>query len=371
MKKLLSVILAGLALVACGGNSYNIKGELEGVADSTVVTLNVIENGELSPIDSAILKGGKFRFQGETDTCRLAFVTFNDLDGAMSGCQLFLEKGSIKVRFSQITGEQHTSGTVNNNAFQDFYDKTGVLNDKAEELEDKLRITAASDGDGTGLVEEMNALQDEFRLLVAQSISDNADNEFGYQQLLESYDMFEPEELAEFIEALAPAFGNREEMGILSEMTSQQLRTANGAQYSDFECDMLDSSFETPSKAKLSSFVSQNKLVLLDFWASWCSPCMNEVPFVKAAFEKYAEKGFTVVSVSVDDDLQDWKDAVRENGMTWPQLWNGNDAQGETAARLYSVSAIPSTFLIDSEGTIIGRNLRGEELEAALADYFK
>lgn len=370
MKKTLAALFVATILVSCG-NRYSIQGNFEAVPDSTMVTLNVIDYNGISAIDSAMLMDGKFSLSGKTDSCQLAYIIF-ETEGEQGVCQLFLEPGKIKVRYDFVSGEQNTVGTPNNDAFQEFYDSTGTLNAKAMELEDKIRITAASNGDAHGFIDEMNALQDEYRALVGKSIIQNSNKIFGYQQLLESYDMFEPEELTEFIDALTPSFGDRPELIQLAQMVSMQMLTATGAPYIDFECSILDQKTQKNNdKATLSSFVSENKVTLLDFWATWCSPCMSEVPYLKAAYEKYASKGFQIVSVSVDEDIDEWKQTISEQGMTWPQMWNGLDDMAASPAMMYSVSAIPSSFLIDAEGTIIGRNLRGEELEAALEDFFK
>lgn len=117
----------------------------------------------------------------------------------------------------------------------------------------------------------------------------------------------------------------------------------------------------------LSSVIAKNKYVLLDFWASWCGPCMGEVPNLKAAYKKYKSKGFEIVSVSVDDDQDAWKKAISDNGMDWIQLLD-SDERESSASLVYGVRSIPSTFLIDSEGTIIERNLRGGELEEKLKE---
>lgn len=370
MKKTLALLLVATSLVACNG-SFSVKGTFEGVPDSTMVTLNVVDSEAVITIDSTMLQNGQFCFKGKTDTCRLAWVAY-ETPMDQGACQFFLEKGSIAVTFSSLSGEQSTSGTPNNDAFQKFYAETGVLNEKAMELEDKLKITAATEGDGHDIVNELNALQDEYRSLVAASIKDNAELEFGYEQLFQSYDMFEPEELTELIAALSPAFGDQPDLLRLSQMVSMQMLTAAGAQYLDFECDLLDPKTQsTGSKAALSGIVSTSKLTLLDFWATWCTPCMNELPYLKAAYEKYSSKGFQIVSVSVDEDMAAWKNTISEQGMAWPQMWNGLDDIDNTPAAMYAVRAIPSSFLIDADGTIIGRNLRGEELDAALEDYFK
>jgi peroxiredoxin len=95
------------------------------------------------------------------------------------------------------------------------------------------------------------------------------------------------------------------------------------------------------------------------------------LPNLKAAYKKFKSKGFEIVSVSVDDGTEEWIQAVKDNGMNWVQMWNGYEDLENSPAVMYSITAIPATFLIDADGTIIGRNLRDSELEEALEDYFK
>lgn len=371
MKKLLSVVLGLLALASCGVNdSYRIKGTVTGLEDGTVMTLNVVQYGSLTSLDSAIVKGGKFSFKGETDTARVAVVTF-DIDDNTGGCELFLERGTIELMVDALTGEQHLAGTPNNDAFQAFLDDTESLNDEALELEDKIRITIASKGDPSDLYNQMGDLQDRFKNLLAKSILDNSQLAYAYQQLIDNYSLFEPDEVMEMLEKLAPTFGGDLVFSQLTAMINAQLSTSLGHQYIDFEAAVLDKKGNYTNKVKLSDYVSKNKLVFLDFWASWCTPCMNEVPNLKAAYKKFKSKGFEIVSVSVDEDTEEWRKAIKDNGMDWVQLWNGLEDLENSPAMDYSVSAIPSTFLIDADGTIIGRNLRGDELENALTDYFK
>lgn len=119
---------------------------------------------------------------------------------------------------------------------------------------------------------------------------------------------------------------------------------------------------------KLSSL--RGKVVLIDFWASWCGPCRRENPNVVRVYSKYKDKGFTVYSVSLDQDKAKWEDAIRADNLSWP--YHVSDLQGwkSAAAKLYGVSAIPKTFLIDQNGIIIGKDLRGEQLERKLAELF-
>ncbi len=369
MKRILFALLALVLLVSCGKDSYKIKGEIQGVEDGCVMVLSTLEYDGLNTLDSTVVKDGKFTFKGETDTAQVAVITF-EIEDQMRGCQLFLERGNITVLIDVESGNQYLAGAPNNDAFQKFYDDTEVFNDEADELEDRIQVTLASGGDASIFYKQMGDLQERFAALLAQSIEENADKFYGYQQLMDNYSLLEPEVVMGLLEKLAPKFGQDIMLMQLTSMTQAQLATSLGHPYIDFEAPILDKKYGFEGKANLSDYVGKNKVILLDFWASWCTPCINEIPNLKAAYKKFKSKGFEIVSVSVDDGTDEWIEAVKANGMNWVQLWNGADDIQNSAVAKYSITAIPSTFLIDSEGTIIGRNLRDNELEEALEDFF-
>ncbi|HIG27078.1 MAG TPA: TlpA family protein disulfide reductase [Verrucomicrobiales bacterium] len=110
----------------------------------------------------------------------------------------------------------------------------------------------------------------------------------------------------------------------------------------------------------------KGKVVLLDFWATWCGPCIGELPHVMAAYEKHHSKGFDIIGISLDRKLADLQGFIEKKKMPWVQHLNGAEG-GSDLAQTYGINSIPATFLLDGEGKVIGRNLRGPALEAAVA----
>lgn len=111
----------------------------------------------------------------------------------------------------------------------------------------------------------------------------------------------------------------------------------------------------------------RGKYVLIDFWASWCGPCRMENPNVVKMYNKYKDKGFAIYGVSLDKDKNAWLGAIKKDGLTWT---HGSDLKfwSSAVAQLYGVSAIPATYLLDKDGKVIAKNLRGQSLEAKLGE---
>jgi peroxiredoxin len=131
-----------------------------------------------------------------------------------------------------------------------------------------------------------------------------------------------------------------------------------GNPFPDFQEQDLDGKPISISRHK-------GKVVLVDFWATWCGPCLMELPYVMATYEKHHKNGFEIVGISFDQDLAHMKQFIAANKMTWQQFFDVG--AGNKLALKYAVATIPATFLLDGRGIIIARDLRGEELEKAVA----
>jgi peroxiredoxin len=152
---------------------------------------------------------------------------------------------------------------------------------------------------------------------------------------------------------------------LLAEMMAQEetkkieRSLAIGNQFPDFNEKDIDGK-------PLSAANYKGKVVMLDFWATWCGPCMNEMPNVIKIYGKFHPKGFEIIGISLDSDKDRLTTVLKEEKMTWRQYFDGKGWENKLAQK-YGVGSIPATFLLDREGKIIGKGLRGEELEEAVA----
>ena len=128
----------------------------------------------------------------------------------------------------------------------------------------------------------------------------------------------------------------------------------------------LDLKFTSVDGQSIDLSKMRGKVVLVDFWATWCPPCRGEVPNVVAAYQKYHDKGFEIIGISLDEDKDTLAGFIKEKEMTWPQYYDGKQWQNKMALK-YGVTQIPSTYLLGKDGKIIAKQLRGEELDSAVA----
>ena len=191
-----------------------------------------------------------------------------------------------------------------------------------------------------------------------KKIMENADNQLGLFLTISNATLFSPEEMEQLIASLPENTRNNVAVKNIAAAIAQQKKTAIGQPYTDFEMNTPEG-----EALKISDFVSKNKITVLDFWASWCGPCMAEAPEMVRLYQKVHALGVEFVGVSLDTDEKAWKKAIADKGLAWPQGSELKEWQHNNGAKLYTVEGIPYTVVLSQEGTILAKGLRAEQLE--------
>lgn len=367
MKKLsyLVIATAALGMVACtGGNKagYVITGTVEGANDGDTVYLQEATGRNLTKLDTAVIAKGTFTFKGTQDSAVSRYVTCN-VNGEPLMVDFFLENGKINVALTKE--DDSVTGTASNDAYQDIRAQINGISKKMRSIYEAMADTTLSDEQKEAKQKEGAQLEEQYDSVIKEGVKKNITNPVGVFLFKQTYYSNSTEENAALLEQIPANFQNDETIVRIKELTEKQKKTAVGTKFIDFE-------MQTPAgkTVKLSDYVGKGKVVLIDFWASWCGPCRREMPNLVETYAKYKGKNFEIVGVSLDQDAAAWKESIKKLNMTWPQMSDLKFWQSE-GAQLYAVNSIPHTVLIDGEGTIIARGLHGDKLNDKIAEAVK
>lgn len=367
MKKLtyLAITATALTIAACTGenkNGYVITGSVEGAADGDTVYLQEANGRELVKIDTAIIRNGTFTFKGQQDSAVNRYLTCQVNNQPML-MDFFLENGKIKVELGKENDS--ATGTPSNDAYQEIREKIDGIGKKTNQIFNMLGDTLLTDEQREAKLKEAEQLEAEYSAALKAAVKKNIGNAVGIHLFKRTFYENSVDENDALLQQIPANFQSDEAIVKIKEMTEKQKRTAVGTKFIDFE-------MKTPEEkaVKLSDYAGKGKVVLVDFWASWCGPCRREMPNLVEAYAKYKGKNFEIVGVSLDQDAEAWKESIKSLKMTWPQMSDLKLWQNE-GAQLYAVNSIPHTVLIDGEGTIIARGLHGDGLTEKLAEVVK
>jgi len=353
--KIIHLLFMAAILYSCSSEPhYVIKGNIEG-SDSVTFLIQKREAGAIINIDSAISKKGSFKMKGTVgypDMVQL--VALN----SMQRLAFYLENSGITINGKlDSLYNAGVTGSKTQDEYQSFIDSNKPLSERYSALYAEYQSARQSTNTNeiARIEKEAEAIQNEMTQLEKDFVKNNPSSYVSPAILRNlSYDM-DAIEIEEAINTLDADIAQSPVAQDLMARAQVMKAVAVGQKAPDFTLDDVDG-----NPVALSSKIG-SKLLLVDFWAAWCNPCRQENPNVVKIYKDFNKKGVDIFGVSLDRDKEDWVKAIADDRLTWThvsdlQYWNS------AAAKLYAVNAIPANFLLDENGIIIARNLRGEDL---------
>lgn len=356
MKKITYLVAMTLMIASCSSEThYVVKGKIEG-SGSLTFYLQKREAGKLVNIDSAISKKGVFTLKGGAiEYPQLVQLVAGDTRKRTS---FYLENSIITVKGSlDSLFKAEISGSKTQDEYKAFVNSNKPLSDFYSNIYSQYQ--EATQSGNTTLLADIERRADSVQTEMLNNQKNfvlNNPSSYVTPSILGSisYEM-EGDELEAMINKLDTAITALPQIVSLKERVIQMKVVAIGKKAPDFTMNDVNG-----NPVSLSLKIG-SKLLLIDFWAAWCGPCRKENPNVVKAYNEFNKQGFDILGVSLDNNREDWIKAIADDKLTWTHvsdLQRGNNA----AAKLYAVYVIPSNFLLDQTGTIIAKNLSGDDL---------
>jgi len=338
--------------------TYTITGTAEGIQDGTEVRLQELFNNRPVVLSKAV------------EDKDMHFINVIGVQGALP---IILENADIDITINRENiNESAVLGTKDNDLLTSYTKQLNEVNTLSQELSmqyqnaqkmgnESIKQAIGKSFDSIREVQsnyELNLVKENKETITSLKVLERMMHSKRYSAI-EIQELFNnaPKELQE-----SPSGKS------ITKFLNPMLATAEGAIAPNFEAPNPEGQL-----LALNDITSKNKVTIVDFWAAWCGPCRRENPNLVKIYEKYHEKGLEIVGVSLDgstkqpDPKAAWMKAIADDGLTWKQVSNLKYFD-DPIARSYSINAIPATFLLDQEGKIIGKELRGAALENKIAE---
>lgn len=374
MKSIITIGIIGLLLVSCKEDirtDYVINGQAEGVYNGIRIYLKYSdEKGREIAIDTAIVFDEKFQMTGKIDAPAMHLLTVNNIQGKVL---FMLENSEIDVVINKDNIFESTiTGSKTNSAYVKFKDGMKEIRDKSQIPMNALKQIRSSEKTAKkdSLTKVLELLSERNKAYPLKFINENEDSEFSLY-LIKS----QVQNPKIYITTYKAAYDNLssrlkatikgKEIGLkLNEIYEKFKKTESlniGKVAPNFEAPTPDGNLVSLNDIK-------GKVTIIDFWAAWCGPCRKENPNVVRIYEKYHDQGLEIIGVSLDgqsrqkDPKKAWLEAIEKDKLSWTQVSNLKYFN-DPVAQLYNINAIPATFILDKDGIIVAKNLRGQALD--------
>ena len=325
----ISVVTMFCACTVSTPDSYTITGLLpDSTANGKEFVIKDLFSREV--ISTSVIDGNTFKFEGVSDTTKLCNIQVKD--SKLYGI-FILENGNINIDLSSPKNAYLPSGTKNNDVMAQIWEICDTIS-KVNIKTESQKWFDKHNNDIIGLLlfcsDLYNLLEDEAKLATIEGFGSYLKE---HKTVKEAYDRLKAKKV-----------------------------TAVGQQYIDIKGTDISG-----NKIALSDFVGKGNYVLVDMWASWCTPCKMEIPNIAEVYNRYKDKGLTVLGIFVWDEVKNLEPTMSAENVTWPQMIDSE----KLATKTYGVDGIPAIMLIGPDGTILerGREMRGEKMKKNIEKY--
>ena len=365
----IKLIIISFIIISCkSGNDFTIDGTIDADDGSKVYILQADQNNQPFVKDSTVIKNSKFEFSGQAATPEISYFQVEGVNGYVLS---IIEAGKINAEiYTDNLTTSLVTGTRSNNDFNKYRDETKSLVENINNLASDQQQAIFNNNIelASKLRKDISRNEQEIMLYEWDFIINNEDS-YMSALLLEVF-MVENKVNKDSIIEVYNTFSNRIKISNVGKNIADLLR-----QYEDpINVGELAPDFTAPSpngdNITLSKELLKNKVTLIDFWAAWCRPCRIENPNLVRLHKKYKDSGFDIIGVSLDRTREQWEQAIKDDNLSWTQVSNLN-FWNDPVARRYSIRAIPQSYLLNQDGLVMGKNLRGEALEARIQALLK
>lgn len=360
MKKLHLLLLAAVMAMPMGGHAQDIEYQITGLTTDDATTVTVFVNDNARQADSAKVINGRFEVRGKAprgslltvmEGLRMLGVVIDGTPADINLSSYSISGSAENIAFGRL---QHRVDSISARLMA--MRENTLTNRRDTSLAAKKRYTEyqnAAEATRQAIIGEISAYARAHSEMVSPAyliaVYSNIMQFSDLQTELDSTTAYYHHPILKPVISRFEALAKRQE----------------GRRYTDMKMQSPDG-----KTVLLSQYIGHGHYSLIDFWASWCGPCIKEMPTIKAAYDRYhASKGFEVVGVSFDDNANHWREAIKKHGLAWPQM---SDLKGQCgiARDVYGIGAIPANVLVSPEGVIVANDLRGEDLLKKLAEIY-